>query len=223
VRWLAGERPNLEEARDAAKRIVKDLKRSAEIISRTRLLFKKGPLQRELVDLNEVIDEIVVLFRNEAARYGVSIRSDRAEDLPGVMGDRIQLQQVLMNLMMNGIDAMKSVDGARELALATDLRGSDQLLVSVTDTGMGLPAEMGHIFDAFFTTKSHGTGMGLAISRTIVESHGGRLWAVPNPGRGAVFHFTLPAAVRGKKAPANTTPEPSSSQARATGSTSQAR
>ena len=177
-------------------RIVKDGTRAAEIISRIRLLFKKGTPQRELVDVNEVIREMIVLLRGEATRYTISVRTELAADLPQVMGDRVQLQQVLMNLMLNGIDAMKDVDGTRELAIKSQQAENEQLLVSVSDTGVGLPAQQAdQIFNAFFTTKPHGTGMGLSISRSIVESHGGRLWAADNSPRGASFHLTLPTKV----------------------------
>ena len=192
VRWLARENPNIEEAREAAKRAANDATRAAEIITRIRSLFKKGTPQRELVDLNEVIEEMIPLLRNEAAPYGVSIQSKLAPDLPQVMADRVQVQQVLMNLMLNSIEAMKGVDTPRKLTLTSQRDGSDQLLVSVSDTGTGLPPEPEQIFHTFFTTKPHGTGMGLAISRTIIESHGGRLWATSNSGPGAIFHFTLP-------------------------------
>jgi C4-dicarboxylate-specific signal transduction histidine kinase len=193
LRWLAGDTPNLEEAREAAMRTVKDGRRAAEIVSRIRLLFKKGLPQRERVDVNEVIREMVVLLRSDSTRHSVSIRTDLAPDLPEVMGDRVQLQQVLMNLMINGIDAMKDVDGTRELAIKSQQAETEQLMVSVSDTGLGLPRERPEqIFDAFFTTKAHGTGMGLRISRSILESHGGRLWAVPNSPRGASFHLILP-------------------------------
>jgi PAS domain S-box-containing protein len=196
LRWLAGDIPNLEEARAAATRIVKDGTRAAEIISRTRLLFKKGTPQQELVDVNEVIREMIVLLRNETTRYSIAVRTELAADLPQVMGDRVQLQQVIMNLIMNSIDAMKEVEGTRELAINSQRAKDEQLLVSVSDTGVGLPPQHAdHIFNAFFTTKLHGTGMGLSISRSIVESHGGRLWAADNPPRGASLSLTLPAAV----------------------------
>ena len=178
MRWLARDHPDLEEARAAAMRVVKDATRASEIISRIRLLFNKGTPERELVDVNEVIGEMIVLLRSEAIRYNISVRTELAADLPQVMGDRVQLQQVLMNLMINGIDAMKDVDGARELAIQSQRAENEQLLVSVSDTGVGLPPQQAdQIFNAFFTTKPHGTGMGLRISRSIVESHGGRLWA----------------------------------------------
>jgi PAS domain S-box-containing protein len=192
LRWLAGDIPNLEEARAAATRIVRDGTRVAEIISRIRLLFTKGAPQRELVDVNEVIREMIVLLRSEAMRYSLSVRTELAADLPQVMGDRVQLQQVMMNLIINGFDAMKDVDAARELAIKSRRAEDEQLLVSVSDTGVGLPLQRDQIFNAFFTTKLHGTGMGLSISRSIVESHGGRLWAADNSPRGASFCLTLP-------------------------------
>jgi C4-dicarboxylate-specific signal transduction histidine kinase len=193
LRWLAGDVPNLEEAREAAMRVVKDNRRAAEIIGRIRLLFKKGAPERELVDVNEVIREMIVLLRNETAQHSISIRTDFAADCPQVMADRVQLQQVLMNLIMNSIEAMKDVEGTRELAIRLELTENEQFLVSVSDTGVGLPRQqVDQIFNAFFTTKVHGTGMGLRISRSIVESHGGRLWAVENSQHGATFCFTIP-------------------------------
>ncbi|HXM36682.1 MAG TPA: ATP-binding protein [Pyrinomonadaceae bacterium] len=192
VRWLAGDTPNIEEARDAAIRSAKDGTRAAEIISRIRLLFRKGTPERKLVDVNEVIREMIVLLRGEATRYAVSMRTDLAADLPQPLADRVQLQQVLMNLMLNGIDAMKEAEGARALSIKSRQQ-NDQLLLCVSDTGVGLPQEqIDQIFNPFFTTKLHGTGMGLAISRSIVESHGGRLQAAGNSPRGASFCFTLP-------------------------------
>ena len=194
MRWLARDQPDLEEARAAAMRVVKDATRASEIISRIRLLFNKGTSDRELVDVNEVIGEMILLLRSEAIRYQISVRTELAPDLPQVMGDRVQLQQVLMNLMINGIEAMKEVDGARELVIKSQPAENGQLLVSVSDIGVGLPPQQAdQIFNAFFTTKSHGTGMGLAISRSIVESHDGRLWAAANSPRGAQFYFTLSA------------------------------
>jgi PAS domain S-box-containing protein len=193
LRWLAGGTPNINEAREAAMRIVQDQTRAAEIISRIRLLFKNATPRRELVDINEVIREMIVLLRGETARYFISLQTQLMEGLPQVMGDRVQLQQVLMNLTMNGIDAMADVDGTRELVIHSQPAADGQLMVSVSDTGIGLPPEQAnYIFDAFVTTKPHGTGMGLRISRSIVESHGGRLWAGVNTPRGASFHFTLP-------------------------------
>jgi signal transduction histidine kinase len=145
------------------------------------------------VDVNEVIREMVGLLRDEAARYSVSIQTGLDAGLPHVIGDRVQLQQVLMNLMLNSIDAMRDVEGSRELTINSQPGENEQLVVSVSDTGVGIPPQRAEqIFSAFFTTKPHGTGMGLRISRSIVESHGGRLWVGDNPPRGASFHLALP-------------------------------
>jgi PAS domain S-box-containing protein len=196
VRWLAGDTPNIEEARDAAIRSAKDGTRAGEIIGRIRLLFKKGKAKRELVDVNEVIREMIVLLSGEALRYSVLIQTDLAADLSELMADRVQLQQVMMNLIMNSFDAMKDVAGRRELFIKSGPADDEQLLVSVSDTGVGLPGQQaGEIFNAFFTTKLQGTGLGLSISRSIVESHGGRLWADGNSPHGATFHFALPTRV----------------------------
>jgi signal transduction histidine kinase len=193
LRWLAREQLDVEEARAAASRMVRDGRRASEIINRVRQLFKKDTLQQELVDLNEIIREMMLILYSEATKFAVFVRTELAADLSPVMGDRVQLQQVLMNLMMNSIDAMKDVDGTRELTIRSQ-RGEDgQALISVSDTGVGLPPQQADkIFNAFFTTKTHGTGMGLRISRSIIESHGGRLWAADNSPRGARFCFTLP-------------------------------
>jgi C4-dicarboxylate-specific signal transduction histidine kinase len=196
IRWLARETPNVEEARAAAMRIVKDGTRAGEIIKRIRQLFQKSTPQRELVDINEIVREMIVLLRGEATRCNISVRTELAGELPPVLGDRVQLQQVLMNLMLNGIDAMKDVEGTRELTIKSQQAENEQVLVTVSDTGVGLPAAQAEqIFQAFFTTKPHGTGMGLRISRSIVESHGGRLWAAENSPRGASFHLTLTTKV----------------------------
>src|SRR5438270_3668725 len=199
LRWLAGDTPNLEEARAAAMGMVKDGKRAAEIINRIRLLFKKGTPPRELLDVNEAVREMIVLLRSETAQYSISVRTELAADLPQVMGDRVQLQQVMMNLISNSIDAMRDVDGTRELAIKSRRAEKQQLMVSVSDTGVGLPPQQAdQIFDAFFTTKIHGTGMGLSISRSIVESHSGRLWAADNSSGGASFHIVLPTKVQAR-------------------------
>ena len=193
LRWLRRDEPDVAEACEAASRLVKDVMRAADIIGRITSLFKKGALQRDLVDVNELIREMIVLLRSEASRYSISIRSELAENLPKVMADRVQLQQVFMNLMLNAIDAMKEGSGGSELTIKSEA-GDAQLLISVSDTGAGLPPEHAEqIFKAFFTTKDAGTGMGLPISRSIIESHGGRLWATGVPGSGATFQFTLPA------------------------------
>jgi len=192
LRWLSRDQPDLEQARAAAARIAQDGRRAGEIVSRVGLLFKKGTLQRESVNLNEIIREMLHLLHSEAIQFAVSVRAELAADLPPVLGDRVQLQQVLMNLMMNSIDAMKDVNGTHELTIQSQ-RGEDgQVLISVTDTGVGLPPQGDKIFDAFFTTKPHGTGIGLRISRSIVGAHGGRLWASDHPPHGARFSFTLP-------------------------------
>jgi C4-dicarboxylate-specific signal transduction histidine kinase len=195
LRWLGRDYPNVEEASQAAARMVKDVTRAGEIISSISLMFKKDALQRELVDVNELIREMNVLLRSEANRYSISIRTELAGNLPKVMADRVQLQQVLMNLMLNGIDAMKETSGESELTIKSEANRG-QLLISVSDTGVGLPQEQAdQIFRAFFTTKDKGTGMGLPISRSIIESHGGRLWATGASGPGATFQFTLPVTV----------------------------
>lgn len=200
LRWLEGDVPNLDKARAAAMRIVKDGTRAAEIISRIRLLFQKGTPHWESVDVNEVIEEMIVLLRGEATRHSVLVRTELAPDIPLVMADRVQLQQVMMNLMMNGIDAMKAVNGTRELGIKSQHGDGEQLLVSVSDTGVGLPPQQeDQIFNAFFTTKPHGTGMGLRICRSIVESHGGRLWAANNCSSGATVSFTLGSRVEARE------------------------
>jgi len=192
MRRLDREQPDLEGARAAASLIIRDANRAAEIINRVRLFFRKGVVTKERVDVNEMIREMELLLHHEATQHSVSVQTKLAADQPLIVADRIQLQQVLMNLMINGIDAMKAVDGPRQLTLGTQNDSAEQLLVSVADTGIGLPPnQAGQIFNAFFTTKEHGTGMGLRISRTIIEAHGGRLWATDNPPRGASFHFTL--------------------------------
>jgi len=192
LRRLDRAEPDLEGARVAASRVIRDANRAAEIIDRVKLLFSKGVVTKERLDVNEVIREMELLLHSEATQHSVSVQTKLAADLPLIAGDRVQLQQVLMNLMINGIDAMKAVDGPRQLTLGTQNDNGEQLLVWVADTGIGLPAkEAGQIFNAFFTTKEHGTGMGLRISQTIIEAHGGRLWATDNHPRGANFHFTL--------------------------------
>jgi PAS domain S-box-containing protein len=194
LRWLKRDQPDVEEASEAVTRIVEAGNRAAEIINRLRSFYtKSAPVERELVDVNELIPEMLVLLRSEANRHSLPMRTDLAADLPRVTADRVQLQQVFLNLMLNGIEAMKDSGGV--LTIVSQLDNDDQLLISISDTGVGLPAEKAdQIFNAFFTTKPQGSGMGLAISRSIVESHGGRLWASANSGRGATFHFTLPTA-----------------------------
>ena len=200
LRWLARDAPNVEEACEATRRVVRDGKRAGEIIHRLRALYKKTPPKRELVDVNEIIAEMVGMLRGEATRSAVSTCTDLAADLPKITADRVQLQQVLMNLMLNGIEAMKDTGGVLTVKSQPE---EGHVLISVSDTGLGLPAEKADkIFEAFFTTKPQGSGMGLAISRSIIESHGGRLWATPNVGRGASFHFSLVTATEIAEAPA---------------------
>ena len=207
LRWLTRDHPDLEEARAAAMRIVKNGTRAAEIVSRIRQIFKKSVPERELVDVNNVIREMIVLLRGEATKHHISFRTDLAADLPEVMGDRVQLQQVVMNLIVNSIDALKGVDEKREVVLKSQRAENEHIMVSVSDTGTGLPPRQeDHIFDAFFTTKPHGTGMGLRICRTIIESHGGRLWAAANSPRGATFHLMLPGTVTSRETPASRGP-----------------
>ena len=194
LRLLDRDQPDLPEAREAVAEMVSDARRAAAIIDRVRSLYRKGFSQLEMVAVNEVIGEMVVILRNEANRYSVVMHTNLAEGLPTVMADRVQLQQVLMNLMLNGIEAMRERSG--ELSIKSQLVEVGQLLISVTDTGVGLPSEnVDKIFDAFFTTKPQGTGLGLAITRSIVEAHGGRIWATANSGRGSTFFFTLPTSV----------------------------
>ncbi len=193
IEWLAHEPPNLDRARVAAARIDKYGNRAAEIIDRIRSFYKKSPPQRELVDVDGIIQEMLTLLKGEATRHSVAMRTELAAELPKIMADRVQLQQVFMNLMLNAIEAMK--DSGGELMVKSQLQDG-QLQFSVSDTGVGLPTEgLDQMFSAFFTTKPQGSGMGLAISRSIVESHGGQLWASANSGGGATFHFTLPIQV----------------------------
>jgi signal transduction histidine kinase len=171
--------------------MVKDAMSADEIIKRTTALYKKDTTNRERVDVNAVIREMVLLFQQEAGAAAIAMRTELAERLPDVTADRVQLQQVFMNLMLNAIDAMKDTGG--ELTVTSQLSDDGELLMAVRDAGVGLPAENpDQIFESFVTTKPHGTGMGLAITRSIVESHGGRLWATANSGPGATFQFTLP-------------------------------
>ena len=193
LRWLDRDQPSIDEAHEAASRIISDMTRASEIINRIRVLFKKGEPEREWVDVNEVIREMVSLLRSEALRRAVSIQSELAAELPNVRADRVQLQQVLMNLMLNGIDAIAETNVAGKLTVRSQPYPDEQVLISVSDTGVGLPSERAdRVFEAFFTTKAQGTGMGLSISRSIIESHGGRLWAAQNGNTGATFQFTLP-------------------------------
>jgi len=200
MRWLAREEPDLEEARETISRLIRDVTRASEIINRIGTFFRRGDLRREPVDVNALILEMMELLDSEAARYSVSVRGELASGLPEVMADRVGLQQVLMNLILNGIEATQSMEGG-ELIVRSSRNQEGCLVISVTDTGVGLQPDQAHrIFDAFYTTKREGTGMGLAVSRSIIESHGGHLCAVANSGPGATFQFTLPVDTAGGSA-----------------------
>jgi PAS domain S-box-containing protein len=199
LRGLGHDKPDLDQLRKVVTRIVRDAQRAAEILRRIRSQFERGTLDREVVDINEINRGTVTLLRDQAARYNISVRTELAADLPQISGDRVQLQQVTMNLIVNSIEAMKSVEGIREVVI-TSQRAEDEILVSVSDTGPGFPQELAEkIFDPFFTTKPNGTGMGLRVSRSIIESHGGRMWAIGSQGNGATFHVSLPAAISGQR------------------------
>jgi PAS domain S-box-containing protein len=192
-RWLNRDEPDVWEAREASTRLLKDLTRASEIISRIGSLFTKSAPKRELVDINKVAEEMIALLGGEAREHSISIHGNLASDLPHVMADRVQLQQVLMNLMLNGLDAMKGISTPGKLTVATRRDETGQVLISVADTGVGIkPEQIEQIFAPFFTSKAQGTGMGLTISRSIVEAHGGRLRATPHSGRGATFEFSMP-------------------------------
>ena len=193
LRWLAGEVPNLDEAREAAGRIVRDGKRAGDIIARIRALAKKTGAVKGRLDMNEAIREVVALAGYEVRRNGVTLRLELADDLSPVSGDRVQLQQVLLNLIMNGVEAMSTVgERPRELVIRTQNDDADHVRVTVQDSGTGLdPQSLERIFDAFYTTKRGGMGMGLSISRSIIQNHGGRLWAAANDSPGTTLHFTV--------------------------------
>jgi PAS domain S-box-containing protein len=193
LRKLEQNEPDLDGVRAAVTRMLRDTQRAADVIDRIRSQFKRTAVSQEVLDLNEIIQETVSILRDEVVRHNISIRRELADSLP-LIGDRVQLQQVIMNLIVNGIEAMKDADGTRDVVLKSQRTEDGQILVSVSDSGVGFPPEMAErLFAPFFTTKPDGTGMGLRICRSIIESHGGRLWAVGIPGRGATFQFSLPA------------------------------
>ena len=204
LRFLAGDAPNVEEAREAARDIVRDGKRAGEVVARIRALTRRTEVPREKLDLNETIQEVLTLVGDEAKKSSVIIGAQLADDISPVLGDRVQLQQVVLNLIMNGIEAMSSIAGrARELAITTQNIEPDRVQVTVQDSGVGLdPDTMPRIFDPFFTTKACGMGMGLSICRSILQAHGGQLWAAANEGPGTSFHFTLPRDKEGSHAAA---------------------
>lgn len=200
LRWLAAEPPNEQEAHEAVQRIIRDANRASDVISRIRGFLKRGGPHRTQVHVGEMIGDVISLVQDAARTHGVSLHDKSAADLPPVVADRVQLQQVILNLVMNAIDAMSSVtEQPRILEVGVDRYRADAVLVAVRDSGVGLdPQHRDRIFDAFYTTKSEGMGMGLAISRSIIEAHGGRLWAIPNDGPGETFQFTLPIGAQGR-------------------------
>jgi C4-dicarboxylate-specific signal transduction histidine kinase len=193
IRLLAGDPPNVEEVREALRDIVRDGKRAGEVIARIRALTKRAAMPKAQLDLNETIREVLLLVGDEAKKNGIVVRTWFADDLSAVFGDRVQLQQVLLNLFLNAMEAMSSVDGrARQLVITTRNMEPGLVQVTVEDSGTGLdPNTMARIFEPFYTTKSDGMGKGLSISRSIIENHGGKLWATANPGPGTSFHFSL--------------------------------
>jgi C4-dicarboxylate-specific signal transduction histidine kinase len=200
LRWLAHDRPNLDETVTAVQRIIRDANRAADVIVRTRALFRKSSTEKVRLDLAEVIREVLMLAHPEVVRHRIVVHESLAKDLPLVLGDRTQLQQVLLNLIVNGIQAMSEVtDRSRDLTIRAqphELDASPVVLVAVEDSGIGLaPEALNRLFEAFYTTKSQGLGLGLSISRSLVQAHGGRLWATRNPKQGATFEFVLPVPV----------------------------
>jgi PAS domain S-box-containing protein len=196
LRWLGAQPPDEREAREAIERVIRDANRASEVIARIRAFLKRGDSHRALVRIDEVVREVIDMVRSEARRHAVTLRAEPDDNLPPVLADRVQLQQVLINLAMNAIEAMSAVDGrARVLTIGAALDGSGSVVLMVRDSGAGLDAsQRERIFDAFYTTKPEGMGMGLAITRSIVEAHGGRIWATANEGPGETFHFTFPTA-----------------------------
>ena len=194
LRWLSLDPPNLAKVRESVCWIIEGGKRAGQVIKRIRALAKNTPAQKTTLAVNEVIEEVIGLVNGELARNRVSLQTQLASELPGVLGDRVQLQQVILNLVANGIEAMNAItQWPKELSISSKATEDDSVLVSVRDCGTGFaPRVMDRLFDAFFTTKNEGMGLGLSISRTIVEAHGGKLWAVTNNDHGATFQFTLP-------------------------------
>jgi two-component system, sensor histidine kinase and response regulator len=191
LRWLGADPPNLEEARQAMTRAVREANRAGEVIGGIRNLLKKDSPKMKQLDVNQIIEEVLALTENQLRKAGVTVHTELAADVPGVLGDRVQLQQVILNLIMNSIDAMRTITDRPRKLLIKSTKGPEGVLIQVEDSGIGLdPERAARIFEPFFTTKPQGIGMGLSISRSIIESHGGRLWAVPGSS-GALFQFTL--------------------------------
>jgi signal transduction histidine kinase len=195
LRWLDRKTPQLDQARSAVEQMIGSARRASDVIARIRGLSKKGALESARLDINQVVGDVVALIRREMNAQGVSLRLELGPSLPPVRGDRIQLQQVMMNLLMNAIQAMSAVTGRRrELLIRSHALDSDQIIVAVQDSGTGIePEHLDRLFNAFFTTKPDGVGMGLSICRSIIEHHGGRIWATRNSGTGSTFQFTLGA------------------------------
>ena len=195
LRWLSNDPPDVDEARQTVTRMVNDGHRASEVVGRIRAFFRKTIPEKVRIDINQLIQDVIAMVPNELRRNQVQVRTELADDLPRVFGDQIQLQQVLLNLVINAIEAMSAVSGRRELLITSRRDESGSVLVGVQDNGVGFDEKnAAQLFDAFFTTKRHGLGMGLSISRTTIEAYGGRLWAAKNDGGGATFQFTLPTA-----------------------------
>jgi signal transduction histidine kinase len=203
MRMLDAEPPNVDGARETVKRTIRDGRRAADVVTRLRALFTKKEPAAELVDLNEATSEVIALSRAELERNGVIMRTELAAELPLVTGDRVQLQQVILNLLRNGSDAMSSVDNRpRELLFRTEVEEGDRVRLNVQDAGIGFePQSLDRLFQTFYTTKDDGMGIGLSVSRSIIENHGGRLWATPNDGPGVTFSFSIPCAGDGPERP----------------------
>jgi C4-dicarboxylate-specific signal transduction histidine kinase len=202
LRWLDTQK--LEEARRSVSRVMAEGHRASEIIGRVRALAKKAPPQKDWLDINETIREVLVLARSEIQGRGVTLETELPKHIPAILADRVALQQVILNLMMNAIEAMSSIsEGPRALLVRSSTEGAEHVVISVEDSGPGLDSKsLDHLFEAFYTTKTHGLGMGLAVSRSIIDAHGGRLWAAANAPHGAVFQFVLPV---GSEMPADRT------------------
>jgi signal transduction histidine kinase len=199
LRWLARATPNIEEARSALERIIRDAHRASAVVRRTRELYKKADSEKARLDINDVISDAILLVQRQATNSEVSLRVELSPELPAISGDRVQLQQVVINLVINGVEAMQDIaDRPRELWIRSRLHDEGGVLVAIEDAGVGIaPEDIDRLFQAFFTTKRTGMGMGLSISRSIIESHGGCVWAVPNAGPGATFNFALPRMTGG--------------------------
>jgi C4-dicarboxylate-specific signal transduction histidine kinase len=193
LRFLTGPAPNLDEVRDGLQAIARDGRRASDVIGRIRALARRAPNEKAALDVNQVIRDVVAVAAGEVRRTRATLRTEAAPDLPAVVADRVQLEQVVLNLLINGLDAMQCVeDRPREMVITTQRDAADRVHVAIRDTGAGIDPQLAHrLFEPFYTTKAKGMGLGLSISRSIVEQHGGRLWAVPNDGPGTTFHFTV--------------------------------